>query len=82
MDDLVDGLYFVAHGVEPTPWAGGSSGLRDPADEPILATLVAALEARLAESLVTGDGDLLALSADWPIVTPAAFWAAHGGPTP
>ncbi|MCK6574150.1 putative toxin-antitoxin system toxin component, PIN family [Myxococcota bacterium] len=82
MDDLVDGLYFVAHVVEPVPRAGGRSGLRDPADEPILATLVAALEARLAESLVTGDADLLALSAAWPIVTPAAFWAAHGGPTP
>lgn len=82
MDDLVDGLYFVAHVVEPAPLAGGASGLRDPADEQILATLAAALEAKLAEWLVTGDGDLLALSADWPIVTPAAFWATHGGLMP
>lgn len=84
MDDLVDVLCFAAHVVEPAPSTDGRRGrhLRDPADEPILATLVAAREAQLAESLVTGDGDFLALSADWPIVTPAAFSAAHGGPTP
>jgi len=29
--------------------------------------------------LVTGDKDLLALAERFPIVTPAGFWAAHGG---
>jgi predicted nucleic acid-binding protein len=29
--------------------------------------------------LVTGDKDLLALSESFPIVTPAQFWARHGG---
>ncbi|MCK6574055.1 putative toxin-antitoxin system toxin component, PIN family [Myxococcota bacterium] len=84
MDDLVDVLCFAAHVVEPAPCTDGRRGrhLRDPADEPILATLVAAREAQLAEALLTGHGDLLALSVDWPVVTPAAFWAAHGRPTP
>ncbi len=42
---------------------------RDPGDAPILATLVAAK----ADVLVTGDGDLLALRAKYPIETPAEF---------
>ena len=42
---------------------------RDPGDAPILATLAAAK----ADVLVTGDGDLLALSDQYPIETPAAF---------
>jgi predicted nucleic acid-binding protein len=31
-----------------------------------------------ARYLITGDKDLLALAAHYPIVTPAAFWARHG----
>jgi len=42
---------------------------RDPGDAPILATLIAAK----ADVLVTGDGDLLALSDKYPIQTPAEF---------
>jgi putative PIN family toxin of toxin-antitoxin system len=42
---------------------------RDPGDAPILATLTVAK----ADVLVTGDGDLLALSGRYPIETPAAF---------
>lgn len=42
---------------------------RDPGDAPILATLAAAK----ADVLVTGDGDLLALSGKYPIQTPAEF---------
>jgi putative PIN family toxin of toxin-antitoxin system len=49
--------------------------LRDPADQQILGTL----RASQADYLITGDKDLLALSDKYPIVTPAAFWARHGG---
>jgi putative PIN family toxin of toxin-antitoxin system len=48
--------------------------LRDPADQPVPATL----RASKADYLITGDKDLLALAADYPILTPAAFWARHG----
>jgi putative PIN family toxin of toxin-antitoxin system len=41
----------------------------DPDDNPILAALIAAD----AECLVTGDSDLLGLSARYPVVTPAEF---------
>lgn len=53
--------------------------LRDTNDQPVLATLLAALNASGADYLVTGDKDLLALAERYPIVTPATFWAAHGG---
>jgi len=42
---------------------------RDPGDDPVLATLIAAS----ADCLVTGDGDLLALRDRFPIETPADF---------
>lgn len=42
---------------------------RDPDDVPVLATLIAGQ----ADLLVTGDGDLLALSDRYPIETPARF---------
>jgi len=45
---------------------------RDPGDAPILAIL-ATLAAAKADVLVTGDGDLLALSDKYPIETPAEF---------
>jgi predicted nucleic acid-binding protein len=32
-----------------------------------------------AQALVTGDKDLLALRDRYAIVTPAEFWARHGG---
>jgi putative PIN family toxin of toxin-antitoxin system len=41
----------------------------DPADNPILATLIAAH----AEYLITGDQDLLVLRQNYPILTPAEF---------
>ena len=43
--------------------------IADPADSPILASLVVSR----AEALVTGDRDLLALRENYPIVTPAEF---------
>ncbi|PWR18687.1 putative toxin-antitoxin system toxin component, PIN family [Zavarzinia compransoris] len=71
--DLIDSFVFLADIVEPA--AVADADLRDRADLPILGTLAAAG----AHYLVTGDKDLLALSARYPIVTPAAFWARHGG---
>jgi predicted nucleic acid-binding protein len=49
--------------------------LRDPADQPVLQTLLSSK----ANYLITGDKDLLALATRYPIVTPAEFWAQHGG---
>ena len=71
--DLADSFMFLADIVEPE--GAQDVNLRDPADQPVLLTLVAAQ----ANYLVTGDKDLLALADDYPIVTPAEFWARHGG---
>lgn len=48
--------------------------LRDPTDQPILATW----HMSQADYLITGDKDLLALANEYPIVTPAEFWLRHG----
>jgi uncharacterized protein len=53
--------------------------LRDADDQPMLVTLLAAMQLVGANYLVTGDKDLLALAEHFPIITPAVFWAAHGG---
>jgi putative PIN family toxin of toxin-antitoxin system len=50
-----------------------ASGLRDPDDVPVLATLVAAQ----ADCLITGDKDLLALAGRFPILSPAGFCARY-----
>jgi len=71
--DLVDSLMFLADIVEPEGCQ--DANLRDPADQPALLTMLAAK----ASYLVTGDRDLLALADRYPIVTPAEFWACHGG---
>lgn len=74
--DFVDLLRVVATVVEPTPTALAralASGLRDPDDMPILATLIAAD----ADCLVTGDKDLLALSGMYPIMSPSGFCARY-----
>jgi putative PIN family toxin of toxin-antitoxin system len=70
--DLVDSLMFMADLVEPGP--AQDSTLRDPNDQPVLATLQSAN----AQYLITGDKDLLALAASYPIITPSEFWARHG----
>ena len=49
--------------------SAAATGLRDPNDVPILATLLGAG----ADWLVTGDKDLLVLAGSYPILTPAAF---------
>lgn len=77
MDDLVDVLSIQAEVIEPA--AGQDTALRDANDQLVLGTLLAAQAGEGANYLVTGDKDLLALADHYPIVTPAAFWAVHGG---
>lgn len=71
--DFVDSLTFLADLVDPIQVS--EPLLRDGADQPVLGTFLAAN----ASYLVTGDKDLLALSAQYPIVKPAEFWLSHGG---
>ena len=71
--DLADSFMFLADIVEPE--IRHEASLRDPADQPILGTFLAAR----AQYLITGDKDLLALAELYPILAPAAFWARHGG---
>jgi len=77
IDDLVDILSIQAEAMEPL--AVRETDLRDTDDQPVLGTLMAAMASAGIDYLVTGDKDLLALAGRFPIVTPAAFWAAHGG---
>lgn len=77
IEDLVDALSIQAEVIEPQP--GGEPYLRDFDDQPVLGTLLAALEASDADYLVTGDKDLLVLAERYPIVAPAKFWANHAG---
>ncbi|WP_310449697.1 putative toxin-antitoxin system toxin component, PIN family [Sulfuritalea sp.] len=77
IDDLVDALSIQAELVEPVP--GIDPELRDADDQPVLATLLAAIATSGADYLITGDKDLLALASRYPIVTPAKFWATHAG---
>jgi putative PIN family toxin of toxin-antitoxin system len=75
VDDLVDALSIQAEIIEPL--ASVEPALRDADDQPVLATLLAALKISGADYLITGDKDLLALADRYPIVTPANFWASH-----
>jgi len=70
--DLVDSFVFLADLVDPAPAADPQ--LRDAADQAVLGTLLASQ----ADYLITGDKDLLALADNYPILTPAGFWARHG----
>jgi len=80
IDDLVDALAFQADVIDPQTEVGPEEGLRDKQDQPILDTLLSAQSAGGADYLITGDKDLLILADRFSIITPAAFWAAHGGP--
>lgn len=71
--DFADSLRFLADVVE-TDGVPPEPRLHDPADQPVLATLIASG----ADCLVTGDQDLLALAVDYAIVTPAQFRTRHG----
>jgi uncharacterized protein len=70
--DLVDCLAFQADIVEPA--SQRDAALTDPLDQAILGTLVAAQ----ASYLITGDKALLARAINYPILSPAEFWAKHG----
>lgn len=71
--DLADSFMFLADVVEPA--RVDEPDLRDAADLQALQTLLAAK----ADYLTTGDKDLLALADRHPVITPAQFWARHGG---
>jgi predicted nucleic acid-binding protein len=77
MNDLVEILSIQAEVIEPAPVH--EPALTDFNDQPVLGTLVTALQQSRADALITGDKALLALSDRYPIQTPAEFWAAHGG---
>lgn len=77
IDDLVDALSIQAEIIEPLP--GTDPDLRDADDQPVLATLLAAIKTSGGGYLITGDKDLLAMAERYPIVTPAKFWATHAG---
>jgi putative PIN family toxin of toxin-antitoxin system len=77
IEDLVDILALRAERVEPV--AGIDPDLRDVDDQPVLGTLLAALQLAQTNYLITGDKDLLALAKRYPIVSPAEFWTAHVG---
>lgn len=70
--DLADSFMFLANMVEPDA-SVQNMNLRDPADQPVLATFVACR----AQYLITGDKDLLALAKQYSIITPSDFWNRH-----
>ena len=70
--DLADSFLFLADVVEPV--TVDEPRLRDPADAPVLGTLLAGA----ADWLVTGDHDLLVLADTYPILTSAGFWDRFG----
>ena len=75
IDELLDILVIQADVLTPLPLKDDT--LRDLNDMPILGTLLAAKGA--VDYLITGDKDLLVLSPRYPVISPADFWARHGG---
>jgi putative PIN family toxin of toxin-antitoxin system len=75
--DLVDILAIRAEVVEAV--SVHDPDLRDIQDQPVLGTLLAAMQGGRANYLITGDKDLLELADRYPVLSPAEFWAAHGG---
>ena len=74
--DFLDSFRATAVWVEPGAEflaRAQASGLRDPNDVPILATLIESG----ADLLVSGDKDLLALAGQYRNLTPADFCARH-----
>lgn len=77
MADLVDILAIRAEVIEPV--RDIDPDLRDAQDQPVLGTLLAAVQTAQAHYLITGDKDLLALADRYPVLSPAEFWATHVG---
>jgi len=76
IQELVEHMAFAADVVEPDFAAlaqAADAHVRDAADEPVLAALLTSG----ADSLVTGDKDLLVLSDRFAILTPGEFCARH-----
>jgi putative PIN family toxin of toxin-antitoxin system len=76
IDDLVDILSFQCELVAPLPVEDGV--VRDVLDGPVLGTYLAMASVHEGDYLISGDQDLLALSATYPVISPAAFCARHG----
>jgi len=77
ISELLSHLAFNADVVKPDLAAlaeAAQAGVRDAADEPVLAALLASH----ADVLITGDKDLLSLAGQFSISTPAEFCARHG----
>jgi putative PIN family toxin of toxin-antitoxin system len=77
IDDLLDILSIQAEIL--TPHVPDEQGLRDTNDLPVLGTLLAAVQSGNIDYLLTGDKDLLVLADRYPVISPADFWARHGG---
>jgi uncharacterized protein len=77
INDLVDVFSIQAEVIEPLP--GVEPDLRDVDVQPVLGTLLAALETSGADYLITGDKDLLVITDRYPIVSSAMFWEKHAG---
>jgi putative PIN family toxin of toxin-antitoxin system len=77
IDDLVDILSIQAEVIDPA--TAHDPALTDINDQPVLGTLIAAIALSDVAALITGDKALIALGDRYPIRTPAAFWATHGG---
>ncbi len=77
IDDLLDILSIQAEIL--TPHVPDEQLLRDTNDLPVLGTLLAAVQSGNVDYLLTGDKDLLALADRYPVISPADFWARHGG---
>jgi len=76
ISELLSHLAFNADVVKPDLAAlaeAAQAGVRDAADEPVLAALLASH----ADVLITGDKDLLSLAGQFSIATPAEFCARH-----
>ncbi len=77
IDDLLDILSIQAEIIEPH--SPDEQLLRDANNLPVLGTLLAAVHLGNVDYLITGDKGLLVLSDHYPIISPADFWARHGG---
>jgi putative PIN family toxin of toxin-antitoxin system len=77
IEDLLDILAVQAEILEPH--SPDEQLLRDTNDLPVLGTLLAAIHSDSANCLITGDKDLLVLADRYPVISPADFWAKHGG---
>ncbi len=77
IDDLIDILSVKAEIVEPS--TTNEARLRDPNDQAILGSYLAASLTGVVHYLISGDKDLLALNPPTPVLAPTEFWDRHKG---